>query len=172
MNVILHKIHIHIFEDHRDTLSSRIVRTMTQRALEEILPNSSTEISVVITDDETIRELNKYHRGLDEVTDVLSFSFQYQGDYYGDMPKASQWNQDIEFVLPPGEREGVGEIVISYPQAVRQAKTHKRSENEELAFLLAHGVLHLLGHDHENPQERTVMERTQTRLLSKMLRKQ
>ena len=170
MTPTLHNIHIHVFDTYKSDIPSQKVRTLTRRALAEILPQSPTKMSVIIADDETVRELNKYHRGLDKTTDVLSFSFQHQGDYYGDGPKPSQWTQDTEFVLPPGEAEGIGEIVISYPQTVRQAKAQNKTPYDELAFLLAHGILHLLGHDHEQAQERTVMEAEQARLLTAMLR--
>ncbi len=112
---------------------------------------------MVVTDDETVRELNLRHRGLDETTDVLSF------------PAAPKEAND--FVLPAegGVAGSIGEIVVSWPQAVRQAESAGRGREDEVAFLLAHGILHLVGHDHEEPAERTLMEDEHRRLLAVML---
>ena len=112
---------------------------------------------MVVTDDETVRELNLRHRGLDETTDVLSF------------PAAPE--EADGFVLPADEgiAGSIGEIVVSWPQAVRQAESAGRGLRDEVAFLLAHGILHLVGHDHEEPAERALMEDEHRRLLSAML---
>ena len=112
---------------------------------------------MVVTDDETVRELNLRHRGLDETTDVLSF------------PAAPK--EGDGFVLPAvrGLAGSIGEIVISWPQAVTQAEPAGRDRDDEVAFLLAHGILHLVGHDHEEPAERALMEVEHRRLLAAML---
>ncbi|MBM3949343.1 MAG: rRNA maturation RNase YbeY [SAR202 cluster bacterium] len=166
-----HTIVVQVFDEFKDSIASGRVRTLARRALSVALPGSTTNLSVVIADDQAVRELNKRHRGLDETTDVLSFSFSHQGAYYGDGPAQSQWNKDTAFVLPPGSSSGIGEIVISYPQMLRQAKAHGKAPEEELAFLLSHGVLHLLGHDHEEPRERAAMEAEQASLMERMLGK-
>lgn len=164
-----HKIAVQVFDEFKDSIASSRVRTLARRALSAALPDSPTNLSVVIADDTSVRELNKRHRGLDEATDVLSFSFSHQGAYHGNGPTPSQWNKDATFVLPPGEGDGIGEIIISYPQTLRQAKAQGKAPEEELAFLLSHGVLHLLGHDHEEPNERAAMEAEQARLMERML---
>ena len=79
-------------------------------------------VSLVIADDETVRSLNAEYRGLDETTDVLSFAFDNQGEYYGEGDAPTEWSADDGFVLPPGESAGLGEVIVSYPQAVRQAQ--------------------------------------------------
>ncbi len=65
--------------------------------------------------------------------------------------------EDVGFVLPPEETDPLGDVVISYPQARRQATDAGHDLDEELAVLLAHGLLHLLGHDHLEPHEATAM---------------
>ena len=127
---------------------------------------ASALAGVVIADDETVRDLNRRHRGLDETTDVLAFSNISEGRYYGDEPPQST---DAEaFVTPPGQTADLGEVVISYPQAVRQAQEAGHSVRRELAALLAHGLLHLLGYDHEDPDDEAEMMARQEALMAEV----
>jgi probable rRNA maturation factor len=96
------------------------------------------ELSVLITDDRTIQALNRQHRGKDRPTDVLSFPLD---DAAGDT----------------GARL-LGDVVISVDTAARQALGRKRGLIEEVRFLLAHGILHLIGHDHAYPAEKRRMD--------------
>ncbi len=93
--------------------------------------NKSGIISIVITDDENIRELNKTYRKIDSATDVLSFEM--------------------------GEDGILGDIIISYETAQRNAKRYGKSLGDEMKRLVVHGVLHLLGFDHKNTYERKKM---------------
>ena len=68
--------------------------------------------------------------------------------------------------MPPGQESGLGEVIISYPQAVRQAKEVGRSVKDEVAYLLAHGILHLIGHDHMEPDEEAVMKAKEEAVLT------
>lgn len=96
------------------------------------------ELSVTLTDDETIRALNREYRGLDRATDVLSFPmFTFKG---ADVPPESG-----EFTL--------GDVVISVERAETQAKEYGHSVRREIAFLTVHSILHLLGWDHETGEE-------------------
>lgn len=106
------------------------------------------ELSVVITDDASVRELNRRYRGEDAPTDVLSFDL----------------TADESFVSSGGDRL-LGEVVISYPTAARQAEDAGHAVDEELAHLLVHGVLHLLGHDHQSPAEARTMRAREEALL-------
>ena len=98
------------------------------------LPKTEAEtVELLLTDDETIRELNKKYRKIDKPTDVLSFEMG---------------------------AENLGQIVISVERAIQQAKELKQSLEKELRFLFTHGLLHLLGYDHENPEdERKMLEK-------------
>jgi len=111
------------------------------------LPEGS--VTVRVTDDRTIRTLNRRHRGKDKVTDVLSFS------YVEGLPKALQ---------PAGERE-LGDIVIGLPQVKRQAKAIGRGAKAEFLLMVVHGTLHLLGHDHETLADERRMFRLQHDIL-------
>ena len=123
-------------------------------------------LEVVIAADETLRELNRRHRGLDETTDVLAFAFAHQGEYYGGSEPPFQWSADVDFVVPPGESANLGEIIISYPQAVRQADDSGHPIRRELAILVVHGVLHLLGYDHMEPHDEVEMKAREADLLA------
>ncbi|MDZ4277871.1 MAG: rRNA maturation RNase YbeY, partial [Dehalococcoidia bacterium] len=106
------------------------------------------ELSVVIAGDETVRELNRRYRGVNETTDVLSFGLEAAD----------------RFVTPDGMRR-LGEIVISLPTALRQAETAGHSLRAELEHLLVHGILHVLGYDHESPRSEKAMRAREEELL-------
>ena len=126
-------------------------------AAEALLSCEGTEalsISLVIADDETVRDLNREYRGLDETTDVLSFSLSETNGNGGAFP------------IHPEEAGPFGEIVISYPQAARQSREGKKPVKAEIALLVVHGALHLLGYDHADPQEESVMWAKQDQVLT------
>ncbi len=123
-------------------------------------------VSVVFAGDDVVHELNREHRGLDETTDVLAFSFAHEGEYYGEPDERVPVDEMPGFMLPPGQVEPLGEVIVSYPQAVRQADAAGHAVREELAALLAHGVLHLLGYDHIEPEDETVMKALESRILA------
>ena len=137
---------------------------------------SGAEVSLLITGDETVRALNAEYRGLDETTDVLSFSAEHPGHWEGegDGPTDSRFRgndekggnddktgddeEDGEFVLPPGLPRPLGEVIVSWPQAQRQAGEHGLTPMQELAHLVVHGALHLVGYDHVEPEEAALMQ--------------
>jgi len=123
-----------------------------------------SSLSVLITDDVTVRELNRTYRGYDETTDVLSFGLS-------DLSKLATDDEERGplFVLPPDEAVQLGEVIISFPAAERQAVEHNRSTDHELAHLLIHGVLHILGHDHYQPEEERAMREREEKLLRERL---
>jgi len=131
---------------------------IAQAALDVALDGmEAAQMSLVITNDETVHKLNAQFRGLDEVTDVLSFSADHPGHWEGeDEPPESA--DGFEFVMPPDELSPLGEVIISYPQAERQAEEHGVPLAHELALLVVHGVLHLTGHDHVDPDGTTLMQ--------------
>ena len=114
------------------------------------------EVSVVIADDAALLELNERHRGEAAVTDVLSFSPHHAGPYLGE-GGATDADGFPDFPAPDGGPEELGEVVISYPQAKRQAREAGRPVALEVETLVAHGVLHLLGYDHAEPDEERAM---------------
>jgi len=105
------------------------------------------ELSILLCDDVTIRDLNKRYRRKNKATDVLAFPMRE-----GPSPAST-----------PGL---LGDVVISVPVAVRQAAEHDRPIIQEVTFLLAHGLLHLLGYDHGNRREAQEMEARTEALLA------
>lgn len=123
-------------------LSTREVRQIAQRML-DFLQLQDAELSIFLTDDATIQQINREHRDKDKPTDVLSF------------PQA-------EFIRPEVPRKGfhlalLGDIVISLDTADRQARGRRRPLLDEVRFLLAHGLLHLVGYDHMTPEDKKLM---------------
>lgn len=125
------------------------------------------QISLALTDDETVRRLNREYRGVDRTTDVLSFSFEHWGHWEGD-DDGPQSGEDTPPVwpLPEDEPPPLGEIIISVPQAARQAESQGVPLRRELALLIVHGALHLLGHDHYDDGEREAMQALERLALS------
>ena len=109
-------IFVQVFDEFEDQICDLWLERVCAAVLES--EGVRQHVSLVIADDETVRLLNSEYRGLDKTTDVLSFAFDNEGEYYGDGEAASDWSADEEFVLPPGEAAGLGEVIVSYPQAV------------------------------------------------------
>jgi len=123
------------------------------------------QISLVLTDDDTVRDLNRQYRGLDETTDVLSFSADHPGPWEGPDEAQRAQETDEPFIMPQEESDYLREVVISCPQAQRQATQAGHPLERELALLAAHGILHLLGYDHEVPEQEAAMKALETSIL-------
>lgn len=160
------RVDITILDHWRDAPSRYWLRKVVRRALDHVPTEESCQIGLVLADDDTVKRLNKEYRGLDEVTDVLSFSPVHHGRWQGEGEPPEIFDYDVSFVLPPGEPLHLGEVIISYPQAVRQALAAQSSLENELAQLVVHGVMHLAGFDHEEPLERSRMGMKEREILS------
>jgi probable rRNA maturation factor len=101
------------------------------------------EISLLITDDIGISVLNQEYRNIDSATDVLSFSM---------LPGAGD-----PFITPPGEAKQLGDVIISYEHTIAQAAEYGHSVQQELGELFVHGLLHILGYDHEKAEDAQIM---------------
>ena len=167
------RIEVQVFPAFRREVAVPWLRRVAERALavgNSAAPGDDTprasyrSLSLVIADDPTILRLNRDYRGLDELTDVLAFASDHAGEYEGDgTPPPSGSNE--QFITAPEEEGFAGEVIVSYPQCLRQAAEHGHSASQELALLITHGVLHLLGYDHATPDEEQAMNaRTQTAL--------
>ncbi len=112
----------------------------------------NSELSITLTDDENIHALNKKYRNIDKPTDVLSFAFRES-----DEPQIL----DSEFEI-------LGDIIISVERAKIQAEDFGHSFLREIIFLEVHGLLHLLGYDHIEEQDRIEMEAEQRFIMDKL----
>jgi probable rRNA maturation factor len=119
----------------------------TAKKLLAAVDEGESSLSLTVVDDAAIRELNRDHRGKDKPTDVLSFPMFESGD-------ASH----------AGVERMLGDVVISVETARRQAADYDAPVQRELYRLLIHGILHVLGHDHEEAAERAEMEAQERRL--------
>lgn len=121
------------------------------------------EISVSLVDNEEIREINKNFRDIDKATDVLSFPMvEYGEGYYTKDFKFSPFDITPEGYIP------LGDIVLSLERAREQSIEYGHSYYREVAFLTCHSVLHLLGHDHIEEEERLIMREKEEDILSKL----
>ena len=169
------RIDINVFPPFAARISRVWVRRVARDAMEigrdgggQTAPGEDYQLGVVIADDDTVRRLNAQHRGVDQVTDVLSFSTISQGRWEGDGEPASQANGKGPFLLPPNEPQPLGEVIISYPQVERQARASGGQVEQEMALLLVHGVLHLLGYDHAEPKEEAAMKALEQQALGRL----
>ena len=133
-------------------VDEELLRRVATKVLRRERIEGEVALSVVITDDQAMRELNRQFRDVDAPTDVLAFGSGEEGD----------------FVTAPGEPAYLGDVVISYPRAVVQTEEYGQSIDRELALLAVHGVLHLLGYDHLNEAERAEMWARQNEILDSL----
>ena len=134
--------------------------------LDHCLYNESCKLSVMIVDDKTIADLNKKYRGLDEVTDILSFSPSHSGKWYGDRKSAHSVDPSVYFIQPEDGIRDLGDIVVSYPEVIRGAAAESLSVTDMMAKLEIHGILHLVGFDHDERPKADEMHAQETLILS------
>jgi probable rRNA maturation factor len=149
-------LNLDVDERFVEAVDETLVRTVVERALKLERIRRNSEVTVVITDDEDIRGINAEHRGVDEATDVLSFPLE-SADQQG-------------FVAPPGQPRNLGDIVVSYERVLAQAEEYGHSASRELAYLVTHGTLHLLGYDHEDDAQKLRMREREEQVLSDLPR--
>lgn len=120
------------------------------------------EVNVILTDDETMRQLNQEHRGVNTPTDVLSFplvDYRTHSDFHHvEEARADYFNPESGELM-------LGDVVVSVDKVEEQAKKYGHSQTRELAFLVAHSMLHLCGYDHIVDEERELMEERQKYIL-------
>ena len=151
------EIGIHIERKFQSHIDEEWVRKLAQEVLKAESITPPYEMSLVFTDSETVQRLNRDYRGVDEPTDVLAFYM---------LP---QHGVDADFVSPPDDITHLGEVIISYPKAEEQAKEQGHSTEQELTLLIIHGILHLLGYDHEKPEEEAKMKAREKELLERAI---
>ncbi len=127
-------------------------QAIAEKTLAAEKTDDNAEMSLLITGQERIQQLNKAYRNQDKPTDVLSFALLADA-------------AETAFSAPPDGLKHLGEVIISYPQAEMQAQEHNHPVRKELALLVIHGVLHLLGYDHMEDAEADIMETKQNKIL-------
>ena len=135
----MNKVRVIISDEQKEITVPRGIRMLIRRCCNAVLQaekfGSDAEVSVSFVDNERIHELNAQYRNVDRETDVLSFPMGENGEYDTNMDTGAKI---------------LGDIVISVPKAMEQAKAYNHSLQREIGFLTVHSMLHLLGYDHEN----------------------
>lgn len=129
-----------------------------ERAVEtigELYDAENCEVSIILTDDARIRELNREYRGIDRPTDVLSFAL-----HESDEPEIVFDGED--------QIDALGDIIVSVERARAQAIEYGHSFRREIIFLIVHGMLHLLGYDHIEEADRLEMEAEQKFIMNEL----
>jgi probable rRNA maturation factor len=141
-------IHLQISEN----ISSLIQPTIIERAAKETLAVATVpgeiDLSILLTDNDQIHKLNLEFLAIDSPTDVLAFPADY--------------------VDPDTNTQYLGDVLISYEQANAQAQEAGHSLEDEVELLVVHGILHLLGHDHADPEQKAKMWAAQAEILDRL----
>ena len=142
------------FEPETLTIDEKIFAELLRAAdvVGELYGVENSELSLTLTDDKNIHALNKKFRGVDRATDVLSFAFR----------------ESDEPEIIGAEVEILGDVIISLERAKVQAEEFGHSFLREIIFLEVHGLLHLLGYDHMQDDERQEMETEQRFIMEKL----
>jgi probable rRNA maturation factor len=129
----------------------RVKKTPLKRLIQNILSSEKTNsgVDLILVDDNLMKKLNREFTRRDKTTDVLSFGMQ-------------EGNSD------PVEYPGLGDVYVCLDQAKRQAEERRLKLEEEVALLVAHGVLHLLGYDHQKKNQEVIMRKKEREYLKKI----
>ena len=147
------EINISIDKEFKKQVKSTWLKSLARQIQTAEKVSVKSEMSLVITGDEQIHELNLKYLEEDRPTDVLSF------------PMNEQLDAAPVFVNISDGKLHLGDIMISYPTVVRQAEEHNHSIEREITVLLIHGVLHLLGYDHDIPERKRAMNEREAAIL-------
>lgn len=141
-------IHIEIGPDTCPSTARPTIARAVRTVLAHQAVDPASEVSIVITDEAQLHELNRQFRAVDAPTDVLSFP--------------------AEFSHPESGVAYLGDVLIAYPRVVAQARQGGHRPEDELQLLVVHGVLHLLGHDHATDEEKAIMWAAQAEILASL----
>lgn len=146
-----------------------VIKSVVETACDYVKCPYEAEVSVTLTDNESIRQINNEYRQIDNPTDVLSFPL-LNYDYPADFSFLESDNEDDEIVSeyfnPDSGELMLGDIIISVDKVKEQSLKYGHTDRRELAFLVAHSMMHLFGYDHMESTEAVVMEQKQEDVLS------
>lgn len=146
-------IDIEVIDRFISDVDVKLIEQAALTALHAEGQNKLLTVSIIVNEDSDMQRLNREFRGIDAPTDVLSF--------------ANDGDDDEAFVLPLDLPTHLGDIAISYERVIAQAQEYGHSVERELAFLTVHGILHLLGYDHERgPQDQATMRAREAAIMA------
>lgn len=160
-----------IFIDNRqnkidyDKKIEELLNNVIEHTLREECVLKEFEISVILVDNEGIRELNREFRNIDSSTDVLSFPMLdfNNGKVYKEVYKDFHFDDtylDNDMLI-------LGDMALSLEKALDQSKEYNHSFNREIAYLTVHSMLHLLGYDHIKESDKSTMRKREEKILEK-----
>lgn len=154
------EINVLIDDGLEGCLDAGWLESVAQKVLAAQGVSPDAEVGLVMATQETVQELNRSYLGKDRPTDVMAFSM---------LPLEVGSGADLPpFVAPPDGLTHLGEVIISYPQAVIQAEEHNHPVEREITILIIHGILHLLGFDDEKPELKEKMSAREQEILSEI----
>lgn len=142
-----------------------IINQVVEKSLDVENCPYEVELNVILTDNEGIKEINQEYRGVDAPTDVLSFPLI---DYVTPSDFSHVEEEADSYFNPETGELLLGDIIISVEKVLSQAEEYGHSPKRELAFLVAHSMMHLFGYDHMEDEERLVMEKKQEYVLNEL----
>ncbi|OGY22108.1 MAG: rRNA maturation RNase YbeY [Candidatus Woykebacteria bacterium GWB1_45_5] len=137
-------------------IKKTLLRRAAEATLSTIKVKGKVEITISVIGDRKMRGLNREYCRVDEPTDVLAF------------PYSLQTGKPKEFITPPSKYLNLGDVIISYPQLIERAAKEDTLVDDMAKMLVVHGCLHLLGYEHEKPQDAQVMESLEDQILSSL----
>ena len=152
---------IEVTEEFTNKLENTIIFALKEEGV-----NVPCEVSLVFVDNEEIREINNENRGIDRATDVLSFPIlEYPKDkVYKEVYEEEKFDE----TFLDGEDLVIGDIVLSLEKALEQSEEYNHSFEREASYLVVHSVLHLLGYDHMEDEEKKRMRTREEEILNKL----
>ena len=143
-------------EENEDYLS--VINQVLEKCYEvEKINNEKIFINIILTNPQKIRQINKEYRNIDKETDVLSFPM-FEKQELDELLKVQ------DFI----EKDILGDVVISIPRVIEQAKEYNHSFERELAYMTVHGFYHLMGYDHMEEEEKKVMRNKEENILEQL----
>lgn len=143
-----------------------IINEVCEKSLMAEEMNIPYQISLLFVDNEEIRSINKETRGIDKATDVLSFPMlDYPKDkVFKDVYKNTKFNE----IYLDGDELVLGDMVLSLERAKEQSLEYNHSFNREVCYLVVHSILHLLGYDHMEDEEKKIMRKREEEILESL----
>lgn len=160
-------LEIHNFTQNE--IDTKLFQRVAEIVLRVVDIKNKTEISLAIVGEGRMRKLNKMYRGKNRVTDVLAFANKSVIPYLAKAFPRLKKGENMEFIEPPDGVKRLGEVIICYPRAKKQAKRLGHSLEKELTILLIHGILHLLGCEDEKGEKKAKeMKEIEDKILKKV----
>ena len=146
---------IEVYYDDIDKIDEEeLIRTVVETVLREEGIVQDLEVYITLTHNDNIQKINAEHRNIDKPTDVLSFPMFERNEIFS----LKENNEQVEKML--------GDIIVSVEKVREQAEEYGHSFKRELAYLVTHGMLHLLGYDHMIEEEKVVMRKREEEILA------